>query len=165
MPSSRKEDLQHLDLLSLFHYILGALIAVGSLFPLVYLFMGIAFVAMPTRGPQGPPAAIGWFFILLSIGLMVLIWAYAACVLTAGWFLSRRKHYTFCLVVAGMLCLLVPKGTILGVFTFIVLFRPSVKELFERGGTREEGEVLPEVEEALPVRRPRSDVRVYDRDS
>jgi hypothetical protein len=36
----------------------------------------------------------------------------------------------FCLVVAGVSCLFMPFGTILGVLSLIVLNRPSVKLLF-----------------------------------
>jgi len=37
----------------------------------------------------------------------------------------------FCLIVAGIICIFMPLGTILGVFTIIVLVRPSVKAMFE----------------------------------
>ncbi len=36
----------------------------------------------------------------------------------------------FCLIVAGIECLLMPYGTVLGVFTIMVLMRESVKERF-----------------------------------
>ena len=43
-----------------------------------------------------------------------------------------REDYrqTFCVVVAAISCCFTPLGTVLGVFTLIVLFRPSVKALF-----------------------------------
>ena len=37
----------------------------------------------------------------------------------------------YCLVMAGVESLFFPLGTVLGVFTIIVLFRKSVKEMFE----------------------------------
>jgi hypothetical protein len=55
-------------------------------------------------------------------------------ILTAGRFLARRKHHLFCLVVAGVECLFFPFGTVLGVFTIIVLMRPSVQQAFEANG-------------------------------
>jgi len=36
------------------------------------------------------------------------------------------------MVIAGIECLFMPFGTVLGVFTLVVLVRPSVKELFLR---------------------------------
>ena len=40
----------------------------------------------------------------------------------------------FCLVIAALLCMITPFGTVLGVFTIIVLVRPSVKLLFTTQG-------------------------------
>ena len=61
---------------------------------------------------------------------MLAGWSLAVCILLAGRFLSQHKHYMFCLVIAGLLCMITPFGTMLGVFTIIVLVRPSVKLLF-----------------------------------
>jgi len=44
--------------------------------------------------------------------------------------LKRRVSYTFCLVVAGIECILMPFGTVLAVFTIVVLMKDSVKALF-----------------------------------
>ena len=57
----------------------------------------------------------------------------AVLVLIAGRFLGRRTHHLYCLVMAGIECCFMPFGTILGVFTIVVLLRPSVKTLFEQG--------------------------------
>ena len=57
-------------------------------------------------------------------------WTLAACIVTAGRFLAHRRHYLFCLVMAGIECVLMPFGTVLGVFTILVLVRESVKEVF-----------------------------------
>jgi hypothetical protein len=45
--------------------------------------------------------------------------------------LSQRRSRTLCLVVAGLSCFGVPFGTALGVFTFLVLLRPSVARMFD----------------------------------
>jgi hypothetical protein len=54
----------------------------------------------------------------------------AICILIAGRCLSRRKAYSFALVVACIECLFIPFGTILGVFTIVALSRESVRTLF-----------------------------------
>src|SRR6266404_3034516 len=54
----------------------------------------------------------------------------AICILIAGRSLAKRTRYWFALVVACIECLFVPFGTILGVFTIVVLSRESVKALF-----------------------------------
>jgi hypothetical protein len=55
---------------------------------------------------------------------------FAVCVILAGRYITKRRHYIFCLVIASLNCLFMPFGTILGVFTIVILMRPSVKELF-----------------------------------
>ena len=47
-----------------------------------------------------------------------------------GIYLRAKKHRTFCLVVAAVNCLHVPLGTILGIFTIVVLARNSVRDAF-----------------------------------
>jgi len=46
-------------------------------------------------------------------------------------FIKARRHRAFSLVVSGFNCLHMPLGTVLGVFTFIVLGRESVREIYE----------------------------------
>jgi hypothetical protein len=70
---------------------------------------------------------------LIVIGL--LIEAMTACTLLAGYNLSRKKRYLFCFFIACIYCIQIPLGTILGVFTIVVLARPGVRELFDRGPT------------------------------
>jgi hypothetical protein len=45
--------------------------------------------------------------------------------------LRERKNRTFSFVVACVNCIHVPLGTVLGVFTIVVLSRESVKRLYE----------------------------------
>jgi hypothetical protein len=71
--------------------------------------------------------------IMVIAGLIILAgWTFAAFVAFAGRSLQTRSRYTFCLVMAGVECIFMPVGTVLGVFTIIVLIRDSVKELFGR---------------------------------
>jgi hypothetical protein len=77
---------------------------------------------------------MGWFFIAFSSAFILTGWAFALCLFLAGRYLSQRRRYTFCLVMAGLACMFMPFGTVLGVFTIIVLLRDSVKELFGVAG-------------------------------
>lgn len=135
------DDEQHLRLLSIFHYVLGGMTALFSCFPVFHLAFGIMFLAAPhvldgPRPEQQMPAEVATFMgvMLTVIPLLIILtgWSLACCVVLAGGFLARRTHYTYCLVVAGISCIFVPMGTVLGVFTIIVLSRPSVKRLFGR---------------------------------
>ena len=69
-------------------------------------------------------------FIGMAVLIMALTWAVAIAVVFAGRNIAARTAYTFCLVVAAIECAFMPMGTALGVFTIIVLMRPSVKQLF-----------------------------------
>jgi hypothetical protein len=59
--------------------------------------------------------------------------------LIAGRCLSRRKCYSFALVIACIECLFIPFGTILGVFTIVALSRASVKGLFSTATAEAQG--------------------------
>ncbi len=128
------KDQEHLRLLSIFHYIVAAIVALFSCVFILHLVIGIVAIVSPESmaGKDGtsPPPFFGWMFVVLG-GLAVFMgWAFAVCLISAGRFLAKRKHYLFCMIIAGLSCFNMPFGTILGVFTIIVLVRPSVKELF-----------------------------------
>jgi hypothetical protein len=129
------QDREHLRLLAIFHYVVAGLAALFSFFPLLYTTVGAIFIfaarhGTPKPGEELPPEFLGWIFVVLGLLLFFLGIAMAVCILIAGRCLSRRKHYTFVLIMACIECLFIPFGTILGVFTIIALSRESVKELF-----------------------------------
>jgi hypothetical protein len=127
-------DLHHLRLLSIFHYVFAGIAALCATIPVVHVIMGVGILSgwFDQPGVEPPPPWAGWLFVALGSAFIVLGWAFAACMAVAGSLLNRRKGYVFCLVMAGIACLFHPLGTVLGVFTIIVLSRPSVKVLFGR---------------------------------
>ena len=127
------QDADHLRLLGVFHYVCAGIIALISCFPVIYLLLGIAMLLRPRSfGPpnDSPPALFGLIFVIFGGGAVVFGWTFAGLVAWAGRCLHRRAHYMYCLVMAGVTCLFMPLGTVLGVFTIMVLMRPSVKALF-----------------------------------
>ncbi len=126
-------DEQQLQLLEIFHYVVGGLTALFACFPLIHLALGIAMVTGAFGGKSPPPAVFGWVFIVFALGFILSGWALAGCLVAAGRKLRKRTSWTFCLVVAGLACLMMPFGTILGVFTIVVLLRDSVRVLFDHG--------------------------------
>lgn len=128
------QDEEHLRLLSIFHYVVGGITALFACFPFIHLALGIALVsgAFPVRpGQEGMDVIGGWVFICVASFLILLGWTLAVAILLAGRSLARRTHYTYCLAVGGIECIFIPFGTVLGVFTIIVLSRPSTKALFQ----------------------------------
>ena len=129
------QEEEHLRLLSIFHYVVAGLVALFSLFPIFHLIFGLFIVFAPgkvgTKEEQAGAAVIGWAFVLFAAALIAVGLAFAACVFAAGLFLAKRRHYLFCLAMAGVECMFMPFGTVLGVFTIIVLVREPVKQLFK----------------------------------
>jgi len=131
-----KDDIQHLDILSIFHYVVAGISALFSLFPIFHLMMGISILAGGFFPPEAEMEApfpfwlFGLMFTLIPAAIIFFGLVFSAFIAAAGYFLAKRKNHTFCLVMAGVGCIFMPFGTVLGVFTIIVLSRPSVKELF-----------------------------------
>lgn len=128
------KDLEHLRILSIFYYIVGGLIALLSCFPFIHFFIGIVFLTgdfgQQPNQPEFPTKLFGLLFTLIPLIFIIGGWILAICTFIAGRKLSKQQGYMFCFVVAAILCAFMPFGTVLGVFTILVLLRDSVKELF-----------------------------------
>jgi hypothetical protein len=123
------QDEEHLKLLSIFHYIVGG---IGGFFAscfIIHLILGIGILAGAFES-DGPEPFAGVVFLISGLTVMTLGWTLAICLIVSGRCLKRRTHYKFCFVVACISCAFQPFGTVLGIFTIIVLMRPTVKELF-----------------------------------
>lgn len=134
--NQRNVDLDHLNLLSIFHFVGAGLAGVGTMVMMAeFAFMQFV-VSNPAlwQNQKGPPPP-EFFFVMMKVmyGAMGL-WFVASLILNllSGLFLRQRRHRTFSLVVAAINCLHVPAGTVLGIFTIIVLVRNSVRELYEQ---------------------------------
>ena len=131
------QDLEHLRLLSIFHYVVAGIAGLVACFPIFHLGIGLVMVFSPDsfdhrrQGDAEMLRVMGAIFAAVAGAMILLGWSFAVCVVLAGRNLARRRRYTFCLVMAGLLCMFMPFGTVLGVFTILVLMRPSVKGLFE----------------------------------
>ena len=135
------EDANQLRLLSIFHYVVGGITALFSLFPLIHVAIGIGVItgAVPMNDANGGMATddgrmFGWIFVVIG-GLVILCGlTLGAFIAYAGRCLAAHRRHTLCMVVAALACLCMPLGTILGVFTLVVLLRPSVKAAFDAPG-------------------------------
>ena len=97
-------------------------------------------VSVPSRrraahGDQ-PPAFLGYMLVAVGSVAVLLGWTIGALLIYSGRCLARRTRRVFSMVVAGVSCLQVPLGTILGVFTLVVLQRPTVQALYAAEGPR-----------------------------
>ena len=80
------------------------------------------------------PPEFGYFFI--GLGIFLLLWraVYAYLMFHTGQSLRQQKRWQFIFIMAIVDCVLGGVvGIVLGVFTIVILNRPSVKELFAEG--------------------------------
>lgn len=127
-------DQEHLRLLKIGYYILAGIGAFTALFALFFIGIGMLFAsgAIPAKEGSGDdPRLAGLIFLGMGFAFLVLCLAGTWLVYYAGRSLGERRRWTFCMVVAVLCCLQFPWGTVIGVFTIIVLNRPSVKASFQ----------------------------------
>lgn len=135
-PPPLNKDAEHVRLLGIFHYVLGGITGFCACIPLIHVTMGIVLLCSPTmfQGPDMPPEmqqVMGGLFLGIGSVAVMLGWTFAILLFVAAGSLRKHKRHMFCLVVAAIGCLSVPMGTVLGVFTILVLSRPTVKAMFE----------------------------------
>jgi len=131
------DDHEHLNLLAIFHYVVAGMTALIACIPIIHLLMGIFLLIAPAvagssapRQGQGSLVFLGLLFVIIPGLFIAAGWTLALFVFLAGRRLHRRTAWKFCLVVAAIECIIMPFGTVLGVFTIIVLERASVKAIF-----------------------------------
>jgi hypothetical protein len=130
------QDSSHIKILSIFHFVVAGMVGLIACFPIFHLAIGISMLTGnfgPAGGFDDAPFPFNMFGVLFTVIPALFIffgWALAICIALAGLFLAQKKHYLFCFVIAGVECTFTPLGTVLGVFTMLVLLRPSVQVLF-----------------------------------
>src|SRR5262249_36826069 len=121
-------------ILSICFYVLSGFTLIPLMVGLIYMvfgvFFGVALSSAPHR-PGDPPAAIfGGVFIVFGLIFAGVFGTLGVLILLTGRNISKQRNYTFCFIIACLMCLWMPLGTILGIFTIIVLTRDSVKAIF-----------------------------------
>jgi hypothetical protein len=140
-PRGGQDEAAQLRLLSVLHYVMAGFTALFSLFPVIYLVLGIAVLsgAMPmdgsTASSPGEVQLMGWMFTGLGAVFFLGMLATAGLIGYAGRCLARSQRHTLCMVAAGVCCMFMPLGTLLGVFTLATLTRTPVRERFAHGAT------------------------------
>lgn len=132
-PYQALQDADQLRLIALLSQIYGWLAFVLSGFFLLYIIFAITVTSQP--GFFGSPNSAPPFFFrtfILVFGLigLGLGWLNAGLSLYAGKCLRERRNWNWVMVASCLHCLNMPLGTALGVFTIIVINRPSVRAQF-----------------------------------
>ena len=126
---------EKLRLLSVFHYVVGGLIALFASMGLIHVTFGLLILLNPglfasSNGQGGPPAFFGLFFGLVGGGVVVIGWTLGFLTILSGRYIAHRKRRMFSLVMGCINCVLFPFGTVLGVFDIILLTRDDVRALY-----------------------------------
>jgi hypothetical protein len=133
-PAQRTKDEEHLRLLAVFHYVVAGIGALFACFPLIHVAMGLVLFLHPGtiggRQNDVPPHWFGLIFVVIGGFFVLLGWSAAICTFISGRYLAKRRKRMFSYVMGAVLCAFMPFGTILGVFTLIVLGRESVRQLY-----------------------------------
>ena len=135
-PPPYDQDTSHLQTLSIFYFIIAGLqllaAAVFMVFVAIWILGGLLGAAGAQKADEaGAVMGVALFFACLWAMLPLALATFAFLNFKTGMGLRRRKNMTLCFVMAVFACLnFGPLGIILGVFTFIVLSRPSVKASF-----------------------------------
>lgn len=120
----------YLDILAVFHYVNGALAALVGLAGLAFMGIGMGAASEWGRNWEMEPTCaitIGIVFVLIFVG------GYAALNLLTGRALQTRNHYALSLVTSAFNCLNMPLGSLLGIFTLVLLSDREVRALFHGG--------------------------------
>ncbi|PCJ56297.1 MAG: hypothetical protein COA79_19200 [Planctomycetota bacterium] len=129
------KDIEQINLLAIFHYVVGGMGIFFSCFPLIHMTVGILMITSDDlftnkSNQRPPPEFMGYFFAFIG-GLFFLIGqAISISIIYSGRCLHKKKKYMFSFVLACIACTFAPFGTILGIFTIIVLSRDSTKKLY-----------------------------------
>jgi len=130
-------DDKNMGLLVTLHYVVAALVAMFSCIFIIHIAIGVAMMTSASWAPvagtphgAGPPPAFGLIFVVMGSLAVIFGWTLAAMTLVAGRSIAARKRHVFCLVIAGLLCLWMPFGTMLGVFAFVMLTKPHIRAQF-----------------------------------
>lgn len=132
-PQQRMQDDSHLKALAICHFIWGGLGVLLALLPLIHVGIGIAMIsgALENAGNGSPPPReVGWLLVVFGTGAIILGETIAILTIISGSLLLKRRARVFSMVIAGINCISVPIGTVLGIFTIVVLSRESVRRQY-----------------------------------
>ena len=122
---------EHLRLLGIF-YILFGLLALPLLAAFGFHGLILDQVLANTPDPELRDS-IERIAGMIGVAVFLLVLIHVVAGFYIGACFRKQRHHTLCLIAAIFACLSFPLGTILGVFSIVVLMKPEAKYLFEVG--------------------------------
>ncbi len=119
-------------LLVIFHYIFAGLAVIGMVFLTGHYWLmnsmmdPAQWAGDPTPPPEGFLDMFVWFYVVM--GVMCVLGLVLNLLVASS--LRQRRRWMLCAVVSGLNCLQMPLGTLLGVFTLVLINRSDVRATF-----------------------------------
>ena len=132
-PSLTPQDEEHLKIVAILHYFAAGFFALTGCASIIHLSIGILMLsgAVPMKpNEQAEATFMGAFFTGISLLWMAVWWVMGILIAVGGRNLQLRRSWLFGLLIALLLTMHAPLGTLLGVFTLFILLRPNVKAVF-----------------------------------
>jgi hypothetical protein len=85
---------------------------------------------LPNPNDLFPARLFGLLFTIIPAIIILCGFIVSTLIVIAGKRLASYRSHTYCLVVAGIECLFMPFGTVLGVFSILTLIKPEARQLF-----------------------------------
>jgi len=124
------QDQEHLKILSVFHYIVAGFVGLMSCMFLLQVALQLLMVVMSIANHNSSSTVVSLVMLMVPSGFLLCGWTMAFLMYKAGKLLPQHQRYSFCLTIACLMLIIIPFGTVLGIFSLIVLLRPQVKEMF-----------------------------------
>lgn len=125
------DDIKYLELLTIFHFIFGGIIALIACIPLVSVILGTVIATASSNSGIASGTYAGIFIAIAGVFGSLLGWAVAVVIFLVGVKLKKYKSRIFCIAVAGFECIIFPIGTVLGILTIAILTKNSVIKRFD----------------------------------
>ncbi|HEB59683.1 MAG TPA: hypothetical protein ENJ01_10695 [Gammaproteobacteria bacterium] len=127
-------DEEHLRLLAIFHFVYGGFTLVMALVMLMYTGIFSMFLSNPAFSDGSADVAMAGDIIGIFIGVFGVIaflsFIYGIGLIVSGVLMRKRKARLFSFIMAIPNLIAIPWGTLLSVFTLIVLSRETVKSMY-----------------------------------
>jgi hypothetical protein len=121
--------IKHLSLLSILHYVYGALVCVGGFIALFAMGFSAAIVGnvAAQEGVEPPPDWLAGLLGSMGLGIFLLLLTWGILIILSGVWIGKRSNRTASIVIAALCLISFPIGTALGVFALVALSDDEVK--------------------------------------
>jgi hypothetical protein len=113
--------------------VLGALAMFAYAIFFKMLINNPQFIQQMNKNPGGPPPQQLFEMMVVFYYIAAFICLVAALLnLMSAYWMQKRRNRIFSVVIGALNCLAIPIGTILGIFTIVVLVKETARRIYDR---------------------------------